>query len=97
RGIEDLRLHPEPALKRRGLPEGRAHGCAGPDQRAGADEAGLACHRLVEALEDAEGARHHLRRLRRRIELADDAHGAARPARPDEAALQHHYVTEAEA
>src|SRR5215467_7043839 len=63
---------------------------------AGADEAGLACHRLVETLEDTEGARHHLRRLRRRIELADDAHRAARAARADEAALQDQHAPETE-
>ena len=59
----------------------RPHGWGDPDERAGADEARLAAHRLAEALEDRERAEHHLARLGG-IKLADDADGPAGAAEP---------------
>ena len=58
-------------------------------------EAGLASYRVVEALEDVERTKDHARGLRRRVELANDAHGAAGAARPHEAPLQDEDAAEA--
>src|SRR4029453_18358245 len=88
RGLEDLRPHPQASLQGEGFLERPAHGRTPPNEGARADEAGLAGHRIAEALEDGERAEHHLGRLRRGIELADDAHGAAGATRADEAALE---------
>ena len=97
RGLQDLRPHSQASLQGERLLERRAHGRAHPDEGAAADEAGLAGHRIAEALEDGERAEHHLRCLRRGIELADDAHGAAGAARADEATLEDDHALHAEA
>jgi hypothetical protein len=70
---EHLSPHAEAALERECLLEGRAHGGADADQDAAGDEAGGAGDGLAEALEDGERAQHHLGRLRRGVELADNA------------------------
>ena len=93
--IEDLRSHTETSLKGQSLLEGGAHGGADADEDAAAMEAGLASYRVVEALEDVERTKDHARGLRRRVELANDAHGAAGAARPHEAPLQDEDAAEA--
>src|SRR5205085_8585061 len=67
------------------------------DERAAGDVAGLAAHGLAEAPEHRQRAHHHLRRLRRGIELADDADRAPGTARGQRVALQHEDVADAEA